>query len=55
MPLASERACFTPGLHRAMACLADQSFHDKSGPSLFALPVTGGSELTRRKETVHGR
>ena len=29
-----------------------QSFHDKSGPSLFAPPVTGGSEPTRRKETV---
>ena len=29
-----------------------QSFHDKSGSSLFAPPVTGGSEPTRRKETV---
>ena len=29
-----------------------QSFHDRSGPSLFAPPFTGGSQPTRRKETV---
>ena len=29
-----------------------QSFHDRSGPSLFAPPFTGGSQPTRHKEIV---
>ncbi len=50
--LRNKRARFTPGLHRALAWPRDPSFHDRSGPSLFAPPFTGGSEPTRRKETV---
>ncbi len=43
----SRRACTAPWRGSVT-----QSFHDKSGPSLFAPPVVGGSEPTRRKETV---
>ena len=43
----SRRACTAP-----WRGTVTQSFHDRSGPSLFAPPFTGGCEPTRRKETV---